>query len=174
MRNGFRALLVLLWGAGTMACVPPSTLRVGYVDGTRVVRSTARGKEIRKKIEVESQKLESKLTALQKAVKKADDEVRAMAKKRPATDPVLVKKRGALRLAKQLLRSNHLRYQKELNAYGQRLLDEFKEAIRKVAMGIKRRLALDLVIMTSRGEGLWVWPVKEITDQVMQEMDSSK
>ena len=111
---------------------------------------------------------------VEQAVKKADLEVRAMAKKRPATDPVLVKKHAALRLAKQLLRSNHLRYQKELNAFGQRLLNQFKEAIRKVAMGIKRRLALDLVIMTSRGEGLWVWPVKEITDQVMQEMDNSK
>lgn len=174
MRNGFRALVVLLVGAGATACLPPATLRVGYVDGTQVVRSTQRGKEIRKQIQVESKKLETQLTALQLAVKKADAEVRGLAQKLPATDPVLVKKRKALRLAKQLLRSNHLRYQKELNAYGQRLLDEFKEAIRKVAMGIKRRLGLDLVIMTSRGEGLWVWPVKDITDQVMQQMDSSK
>jgi len=167
-------LVVLLWSVGATACIPPASLRVGYVDGTRVVRSTARGKQIRKQIEVESRKLESKLTAMQQAVRDADVEVRALAKKRAATDPVLVKKRRGLRLAKQLLRSNHLRYQKELNAYGQRLLDEFKEAIRKVATRIKSQLALDLVIMTSRGEGLWVWPVKDITDQVMQEMDSSK
>lgn len=174
MRNGAGILVVVLVAAGSMACPPPATLRVGYVDGTRVVRSTQRGKEIRDQIQVESKKLESKLSALQQAVKKADVELRRLARKRPATDPVLVKKRKALRLAKTLLRSNHLRYQKELNAYGQRLLDEFKEAIRKVAMGIKRRLGLDLVIMTSRGEGLWVWPVKDITDQVMQEMDGSK
>jgi len=174
MRNGFIPLVGLLVGLGATACVPPASLRVGYVDGTRVVRSTARGKSIRQQIGVESKKLETKLTALGKAVKKAEGEYRVMASKRPATDPVLVKKRKGLRLAKTLLRANHLRYQKELNAYGQRLLDEFKEAIRKVAMGIKSRLGLDLVIMTSRGEGLWVWPVKDITDQVMQEMDSSK
>jgi Skp family chaperone for outer membrane proteins len=163
--------MVLLVGAVATACPPPATLRVGFVDGTQVVRSTQRGKKIRQQIDVESTRLEAKLSELQKAVKKADAEVRALARKRPATDPVLQKKRKALRLARQLLRSNHLRYQKELNAYGQRLLDAFKEAIRKVAMGIKRRLGLDLVIMTSRGEGLWVWPVKDITDQVMREMD---
>jgi Skp family chaperone for outer membrane proteins len=138
------------------------------------VRATARGKKIRQQIEVESAKLEGKLAELQKVVKKADDVVRALAKKRPTTDPELVKKRSALRVAKQLLRENHLRYQKELNAFGQRLLDELKEAIRKIAMDIKRRLGLDLVIMTSRGQGLWVWPVKDITDQVMQELDGKE
>ncbi len=174
MRNGFGPLLVVLMAVGGWACVPPTSVRVGYVNGTQVVRSTGRGKAIRDKIQVESKRLESQLTVLQKTVRKAELEVVAMASKRPATDPVLMKKRKALRLAKTLVRSSHLRYQKELNAYGQRLLDEFKEAIRKVAMGVKRRLGLDLVIMTSRGEGLWVWPVKDITDQVMQEMDSSK
>jgi Skp family chaperone for outer membrane proteins len=174
VRIGIGALVVVVLGVGAMACIPPASLRVGYVDGTRVVRSTARGKAIRQKIQVESKKLESKLTALQQAVRKAEQKLKVMASKRPATDPVLTKKRKALRLATTLLRSNHLRYQKELNAYGQRLLDDFKEAIRKVAMGIKRRLGLDLVIMTSRGEGLWVWPVKDITDQVMQEMDRDK
>ncbi len=168
------ALVFSLVGAGATApgCVPPSSLRVGYVDGTKVVRSTQRGKQIRQKIKVESVKLEAKLTAMQQAVKKAAAEVKGLAKTRPAGDPVLVKKQKELRLAQTLLRSNHMRYQKELNAFGQRLLDEFKEAIRKVAMGIKGRLGLDMVIMTSRGEGLWIWPVKDITDQVMKEMDN--
>ena len=170
------ALVFSLLGAGLVAggCVPPSTLRVGYVDGTKVVRSTARGKQIRGKIKAESVKLEAKLSELQKAVKRAAAEVAALEKKRPAADPVLKKKRQGLRLAQTLLRSNHMRYQKELNAYGQRLLDEFKEAIRKVAMGIRTRLGLDMVIMTSRGEGLWIWPVKDITDQVMQELDNKE
>lgn len=174
MRSVSVALMLVLSGVGQVGCPPPAAFRVGLVDGTQVVRSTARGKAIREKIQVESRKLETKLAELQKAVKKADAEVKAMAKKRPATDPTLVKKRQGLRLAKQLLRSNYARYQKELNDFGRRLLDELKEAIHKVAMGIKRRLGLDLVIMTSRGEGLWIWPVTDITDKVMQEMDSSK
>ncbi len=170
MRHALMAIIVS--SVGAVGCPPPASLRVGYVDGTRVVRQTARGKRIRERIQVESRRLEGRLAKLQEAVKKAAAEVKALSKRRPGTDPILAKRRKDLRLARAMLRSTHLRYQKELNTFGQRLLDDLKEAIRKVATQIRRRLGLDLVIMTSRGEGLWIWPVKDITDRVMKELDS--
>lgn len=148
------------------------TLQVGVVDGTRVVRTTKRGKDIRKKIEQESGKLEVTLSKMQAAVKQLATEVGALAKT-PA-NPALKKKRRALQLAKTALRETHLRFQKQLNEFGQRLLNQLKEAIRKVAMEIKERRGLDLVIMRSRGEGLWIWPVVDITDQVVQQLDSTE
>jgi Skp family chaperone for outer membrane proteins len=165
----------ILCGLGSAGCpMTAGPLRVGWVDGTRVVRTTKRGKVIRKQIEVEGDKLEKKLAELQATVRSLTAKVKALRKQQPAKAAELKKQTKALGLARKTLRERHLRYQKELNAFGQRLLNEFKEAIRKVATEIKDRLGLDLVIMTSRGEGLWIWPVKDITDRVVQQMDAKE
>ena len=175
MRASFRAVMVLLCGCAgvmAMACPPPGTIRVGQVDGTRVVRVTQRGKAIRKKIQQQSDQLADKLAKMQEGVKILAKQVEALARTLEKTDPRLKKRQAALLLATRQLRVTHLRYQKELNRQGERLLNDFKEQIRKVAMDIKSRLGLDLVIMTSRGEGLWIWPVKDITDDVVRRMDN--
>lgn len=171
-----RALLAgVLTGLATasLGCPPPSQMRVGLVDGSRVVRISQRGQKIRKQIEEEGDRLTTKLEALQKRLATLAAEHKSLAAKLPPTDPkVLAAETARLKLEKEL-RETHLQYRKQLNEFGERLLGDFKEAVRRVAMRIRADRGLDLVLMTSRGEeqGLWVWPVSDITDEVVRRMD---
>lgn len=173
-----RALFMALCCLGLSAagCPPPSQTRVGLVDGSRVVRISRKGQAIRKQIEQEGERLMAKLESLQKTVKALEAERAALAAKLPATDPRVAGKAAALKKAERELRETHLKFRKQLNAYGERLLTEFKEAVRRVAMRIRADQGLDLVVMTSRGEeqGIWIWPVKDITDEVVRRMDGEQ
>jgi Skp family chaperone for outer membrane proteins len=148
-------------------------MRVGLVDGSRVVRISQRGQKIRKQIEEEGERLTSKLEAMQKRLAEAEAEHKAAQAKLPAADPQVRAKAETFQKLDKELRETHLRYRKELNAFGERLLAEFKEVVRKAAMAIRSDKGLDLILMTSRGEeqGLWVWPVSDITDEVVKRMD---
>lgn len=162
--------------AAAAGCPPPSQMRVGLVDGSRVVRISHRGQKIRKQIEEEGDRLTSQLEALQKRLAALESEHKALGAKLPAADPQVRAKRDAAQKLEKELRETHLQYRKQLNAFGERLLAGFKEAVRRVAMRIRSDRGLDLVLMTSRGEeqGLWIWPVSDITDEVVKRMDDEQ
>ena len=170
MRASILAALLLC------ACMPPAQTRVGLVDGARLVRVSKLGKEIRKKVEQEGNRLTAELEALQKKAQTLATEVADLDKKGPKGSPAIAAKRKALHKARLALRETHARYRKQLNAYGARLLKEFKERVRKVVMRLRSEKGLDLVLMTSRGEeqGLWIFPVVDITDEVVKRMDGEE
>ncbi len=155
------------------ACPPPPQTRVGLVDGARLVRVTKQGKQIRKQVEQEGARLTRELETRQQRSQALMAELEKLKKKLDADDPKLRQRQQALHKAEQALRVLHRKYRKQLNKYGERLLDEFKKQVRKMVMRIRAHKGLDLVIMTSRGEeqGLWVWPAEDITDDVVELME---
>ena len=166
---------------GTLACLaavatgcpPPSQVRVGLVDGYQLVRISQRGQKIRKQIEEEGDRLTAKLESLQKKLGALEAEHKALKGKLPEADPRLRAQAQTVQSLAKELRETHLLYRKQLNEFGERLLTGFKEVVRRVAMRIRADRGLDLVLMTSRGEeqGLWIWPVADITDEVVKRMD---
>jgi len=156
-----------------LACPPPPSARVGLVDGARLVRTSRPGQAIRARVQKEGDRLTVELEKQQKRAQALAAEVAALQKRVPKTDPGLRKKEAALRKAREQLHATHLKYRQELNTFGERLLKDFKERVRRVVMRLRSERGLDLVIMTSRGEeqGLWIWPVTDITDEVVKRLD---
>lgn len=169
----FLPLLVFLVGSGA-GCAPAAQLRVGLVDGPRVTRLTRRGKRIRKQIDKKTDQLARKLVAEQRRLKELNEKVQRLSKTLPETDARLIATRRSRDKAHQRVRTVHRQLQLELNRYGAGLVKSFKEAIRKVAMKIKERDGLDLVIMVSREEDIWFWPVIDITDKIIEVMDGEE
>lgn len=172
MRRVFGIALVLGWGA----CAPPVGVRVGLVDGARLIHDSRTGKRIRAKVAAEGERLSRELEALKRRVAPLSARAKELASTRPARDRERQKAEGALREAALRLRKTHARYRAELNAYGERLLGAFTERVRLVAQQVRRERGLDLVLMTSRGrdQGLWVWPVVDITGEVRKRLDSEQ
>lgn len=176
MKNPLLFLPLILVATCTIGCPPPPQTRVGLVDGSRVVRISRKGQTIRKQIEEEGSRLTGKLEAMQKRLAELEAEHKALGAKLPAASSEVKAKKEEIRKAENELRETHARFRNQLNAFGERLLGELKEVIRKVAMRIRADQGLDLVLMTSRGEeqGLWVWPVTDITDEVVRHMDGEE
>jgi Skp family chaperone for outer membrane proteins len=168
------APLFLALTGGVVGCAPQGQLRVGLVDGPRVTRLTKRGKEIRKQINKKTDQLAKRLVAHQQRLKELNEKVQRLSKTLPETDARLIATRRSRKKAAERLRGVHRELQLELNRYGGQLLKSFKEAIRKVAMKIKEREGLDLVIMVSREDDIWFWPVIDITDKVINVMDGDE
>jgi len=158
------------------ACAPPGGLRVGLVDGARLIRESRTGKRIRAKVAAEGERLTRELESLKKRLEAVSARRKALAKTNPADDRTRQKVERAFREAALRLRETHTRYRDQLNAYGARLLASFTARVRRVAREVRQAKGLDLVIMTSRGkdQGLWVWPVVDITEQVRQKLDGEQ
>jgi Skp family chaperone for outer membrane proteins len=167
-------LLAALTGLAAGACMPPAAVRVGVVDGARVIQITKRGKKIRDQLQLETNRLSVQLQAGQRRIKSLALEAEALEQKTPRDDKAVEAKRREYKEAELALQALHVKLQEQLNKQGEKLLDDFKEKIRQLALRIKDRGGLDLVIMTSRGDALWVWPATDITDKVVQEMDAQE
>lgn len=169
-------LVGMVFVLGWAACAPPPGVRVGLVDGARLIRDSRTGKRIRAKVAAEGGRLARELETLKKRMEPLSARSKELAKARPAGDRERQKAERALREAALRLRKTHARYRAELNAYGERLLSTFTERVRRVAAQVRQDRGLDLVLMTSRGrdQGLWVWPVVDITGEVQQKLDDEQ
>jgi Skp family chaperone for outer membrane proteins len=163
-----------LASTGGAGCAPPDKVRVAILDGARVIQITKRGKKIRDQLQEETSRLSGQLAAGQRKIKELQAAVEELEKQTPRDQKLVDTRRREQKEAEVALQVLHTRLQEQLNRAGEKLLEEFKEKIRQVALRIKDRDGLDVIIMTSRGDALWVWPATDITDKLVQEMDAQE